>query len=221
VLVGGNRRATCVVVHHDDRSREDRPLEDSELVERAQHGDVEAYEELVRRHQELAVRTAYLVAGTGADADEVAQEAFVKAYYALPRFRTGAPFRPWLLRIVANEARNRRKASRRREGATLRLQASLPVEQAAPSPEEEVLASESRATLLAALNGLREDDRLTVAYRYFLGLSEEEMATALGCARGTIKSRLSRSLGRLRAALAGAAGFERPDRQSGPGVSGD
>ena len=167
------------------------------------------------------MRTAYLVAGTGADADEVAQEAFVKAYYALPRFRAGAPFRPWLLRIVANEARNRRKASRRREGVTLRLQASLPAEQAAPSPEEEVLASERRADLLAALNGLREEDRLTVAYRYFLGLSEEEMAAALDCARGTVKSRLSRSLGRLRAVLAETIGAERTDRQRRPGASGD
>jgi RNA polymerase sigma factor (sigma-70 family) len=207
-LLIGNRRAVRVVLHDENRSREGRPLEDSELVERAQHGDVKAYEELVRRHQELAVRTAYLVAGTGADADEVAQEAFVKAYYALPRFRPGAPFRPWLLRIVANEARNRRKASRRREGVALRLRASLPTDQAAPSPEEEILASERRAALLDALNGLREEDRLAVAYRYFLGLSEEEMATALGCARGTVKSRLSRSLGRLRGALTAAAGGE-------------
>jgi RNA polymerase sigma factor (sigma-70 family) len=141
------------------------------------------------------------VAGAGADAEEVAQEAFVKAYYALPRFRAGAQFRPWLLRIVANEARNRRKASRRREGAALRLQASLPTGQTAPSPEDEVLASERRAALLDALNTLRQEDRLAVAYRYFLGLSEEEMATVLGCARGTVKSRLSRSLGRLRSVL--------------------
>lgn len=142
--------------------------------------------------------------GTAADADEVAQEAFVKAYYALPRFRPGAPFRPWLLRIVANEARNRRKASRRRERVALRLQATVPADRAAPSPEDEILASERRAALLGALNGLRAEDRLTVAYRYFLGLSEEELAAVLGCARGTVKSRLARSLGRLRAALTAA-----------------
>ena len=217
----GNRRAVRVVLHDENRSREGRPLEDSELVERAQHGDVEAYEALVRRYQDFAVRTAYLVSGTSADAEEVVQEAFVKAYYALPRFRLGAPFRPWLLRIVANEARNRRKASRRRENVALRLQATLPTDQAAPSPEDEVLASESRATLLAALNGLREEDRLTVAYRYFLGLSEEEMATALGCARGTIKSRLSRSLGRLRGVLLEAAGAERDEHPSQSGATGD
>jgi RNA polymerase sigma factor (sigma-70 family) len=212
-IARGNHGDASVVVHHDDRSLEGWALEDSELVERAQHGDVQAYEELVQRHQELAVRTAYLVAGARADAEEVAQEAFVKAYYALPRFRPGAPFRPWLLRIVANEARNRRKAARRREGFALRLRASLPTDQAAPSPEEEVLASESRAVLLDALNALREEDRQAVAYRYFLGLSEEEMATALGCARGTVKSRLSRSLGRLRGALAEAARTVRANKE--------
>lgn len=165
------------------------------------------------------MRTAYVVAGPGVDADEVAQEAFVKAYYALPRFRPGAPFRPWLLRIVANEARNRRKASRRRERAALRLQASLPATQAAPSPEEEVLASERRASLLDALNRLREEDRLTVAYRYVLGLSEVEMATALGCARGTVKSRLSRALGRLREVLARVSSVEVGDRSRAPGAT--
>ena len=218
-MLVGNRCARRGVLHHDDRSREGRLLEDSELVERAQHGDVEAYEGLVRRYQELAVRTAYLVAGTAADADEVAQEAFVKAYYALPRFRPGAPFRPWLLRIVANEARNRRKASRRRESAALRLQATMPADHAAPSPEEELLASERRSALLGALNGLREEDRLTVAYRYFLGLSEEEMAAALGCARGTVKSRLARSLGRLRGVLTAEAGAERGETAHEPGAT--
>jgi RNA polymerase sigma-70 factor (ECF subfamily) len=161
------------------------------------------------------------VAGSGADADEVAQEAFVKAYYALPRFRPGAPFRPWLLRIVANEARNRRKATRRRENVALRLQASVPTDLAAPSPEAEIVASETRATLLNALNELREEDRLTIAFRYFLEFSEEEMATALGCARGTVKSRLSRSLGRLGAALAKADIAERADQSSLSVATGD
>lgn len=200
---------------------EGRLLEDSALVERAQDGDVGAYEELIRLYQEMAVRTAYLVAGSAIDADEVAQEAFVKAYFALPRFRPSAPFRPWLLRIVANEARNRRKASRRRENVALRLQASLPALPSSPSPEEEVLASERRAVLLDALNRLREEDRLTVSYRYFLGLSEEEMATALGCARGTVKSRLSRALGRLREALGAASRAETGRHPPAPGATGE
>src|SRR5438132_12703638 len=97
-----------------NRSVEGRPLDDTALVERARNGDVNAYETLVQHYQELAFRVAYQVTGDAADAEDAAQEAFVNAYYALGRFRPGAPFRPWLLRIVANEARNRRMAAHRR-----------------------------------------------------------------------------------------------------------
>jgi RNA polymerase sigma factor (sigma-70 family) len=181
---------------------EGRPLEDTELVERARGGDVNAYEELVRRYQELAFRTAYLILGGAAEAEDAVQDAFAKAYYALPRFRTGAPFRPWLLRIVVNEARNRRRSAGRRTNLALRVAAARPSEDAAPSPEVAALAEETRVTLLGAVNQLREDDRLVIAYRYFFDLSEAEMATALGVPRGTVKSRLSRALGRLRGLLA-------------------
>ena len=90
---------------------EDRPLEEQELVERARSGDVGAYEQLVRRYQDLAVRVAHVVGGSAAEAQDAAQEAFVKAFAALGRFRAGAPFRPWLLRIVSNEAITRARAS--------------------------------------------------------------------------------------------------------------
>ena len=73
-------------------------------MERAKHGDENAYATLVTRYQAVAARTAYVITGSDAEAEEAAQDAFVKAYYALDRFRSGAPFRPWLLRIVANEA---------------------------------------------------------------------------------------------------------------------
>jgi RNA polymerase sigma-70 factor (ECF subfamily) len=186
---------------------EGRPLEESELVERARRGDAGAFEALVRRHQEIAFRTAYLILADASDAEDAAQEAFVKAYAALPRFRAGAPFRPWLLQIVANEARNRRKAAGRRARLALRAAEDRPPDDAAPSPERAALAAEERAVLLDALNQLRPEDRLTIAYRYFFDLSEAEMAHALGCARGTVKSRLSRSLDRLRALLGpGATG---------------
>ena len=85
-----------------------RPLDDTRLCEQARSGDVDAYEELVRRYQRLAYRTAFVVTRSSADAEDAAQEAFVKAYYALDRFRPGAPFKPWLMRIVVNAARNRR-----------------------------------------------------------------------------------------------------------------
>jgi DNA-directed RNA polymerase specialized sigma24 family protein len=101
---------------------EGRPLDEAELVERAKGGDHGAYGEIVHAYQGIAFRTAYLIAGDASEAEDAAQEGFVKAFYALPRFRSGAPLRPWLLRIVANEARNRRRSAGRR--AHLALQAA-------------------------------------------------------------------------------------------------
>jgi RNA polymerase sigma factor (sigma-70 family) len=175
-------------------SLEGRPAEDAVLVERAQNGDTEAYGELVRRYQALATRTAYVITGLSAEAED----AFTKAYFALGRFRTGAPFRPWLLRIVANEAKNRRKAAGRRPTVDLSVAEDRPSGDTALSPEEAALASERRTFVLAALGKLREEDRLVISYRYFMQLSEAEMAEALGVARGTVKSRLSRAIARLR-----------------------
>jgi RNA polymerase sigma factor (sigma-70 family) len=178
-----------------------RPQAESELVERARRGDERAYEELVRRHQGIAFRTAYLVAGDATDAEDAAQDGFVKAYRALGRFRAGAPFRPWLLQIVANEARNRRRSAGRRAGLALRAAGEDPSGGAAPSPEGNVLAGEERERLLGAVNGLREEHRLVIACRYFLDLSEEETAAALGWRKGTVKSRTARALARLREEL--------------------
>jgi RNA polymerase sigma factor (sigma-70 family) len=177
-----------------------RPLEEADLVERARQGDVTAYEELVRKYQDLAIRTAYVIAG-GADALDAVQEAFVKAYSSLGRFRAGSSFRPWLLRIVANEAINRRRSSRRHANLLVRAAEGRPPDDAAPSPEAAALAQERQRELLAAINRLRVEDRLMIAYRYWFELSEAEMAEALGCARGTVKSRLSRALGKLRELL--------------------
>ena len=129
----------------------------------------------MRRYQRLALRTAAVITGRD-DAPDAAQEAFVKAYRSLDRFREGAPFRPWLLRIVANEAINRVRSNRR----------------------SAALAAEQQRDLVAAMNRLRPEDRLVIAYRFFFELSESEMAEALGCARGTVKSRLSRAMARLR-----------------------
>ena len=168
-----------------------------------------AYEELVRRHQAVAIRTAHLFAPDG-DAEDAVQEAFVKAHAALGRFRAGAPFRPWLLRIVANEARNRRRSAGRRAGLALRSVEDRRPDDAAPSPESAVLVDERRSWLLAGINALREDDREVITARYFLDLSEAESAELLGLPRGTVKSRLSRALGRLRDSL-GSAEPERLD----------
>jgi RNA polymerase sigma factor (sigma-70 family) len=179
-----------------------RPLAEHDLVERARAGDPGAYAALVRGHQEIAFRTAYLITGNAADAEDAAQEGFVKAYRALGRFRAGEPLRPWLLTIVANEARNRRRSAGRRAALALRAAGEEhPSGEAAPSPEAALLAGERRAALLAALSRLRDDDRLVIGCRYLLELTEAETAAALGIKPGTVKSRLSRSLERLREEL--------------------
>ena len=180
---------------------EGRPPTESELVERAKRGDARAYEEIVRMHQGIAFRTAYVVAGNAADAEEAAQDGFVKAWRALGRFRRDAHFRPWLLQIVANEARNRRRSAGRRGDLALRAAAEEVSGGAAPSPEAALIAGEDRGRLLDAVNELPEDARLVVSCRYFLGLSEEETAAALGLRLGTVKSRTARALDRLRESL--------------------
>ncbi|HZA26609.1 MAG TPA: RNA polymerase sigma factor [Actinomycetota bacterium] len=194
-----------------------RPLEETELVERARNGDVHAYEELVRRYQEAAVRLAYPIVGAPGEAEDAVQDALVKAYYALGRFRPGMPFRPWILRIVTNEARNRRKAAGRRAHLALRVTQDRPSGDAVPSPEASVLEDERRRTLLEAVNRMAEKDRVVIAYRYFLEMSEEEMAESLGWARGTVKSRLSRAMRRLRGILS-EVGMPEDDAMGGSGA---
>ena len=177
---------------------EGRPEEDAELFARAQRGDIDAYEEIVQRYQQLAFRTAYVITRSAAEAEDAAQDAFVKAYRALASFRTGAEPRPWLLRIVANEARNRMRSAVRRQRLELRLAEGFRQGDAAPSPEAAAVDADERRRLVSLVGDLEENDRLIIASRYFLELSGEETAAALGIPEGTVKSRLSRALGRLR-----------------------
>src|ERR671930_2742293 len=156
-LHSSHRCRTCEV--------EGRPLDESELIARAQRGDATAYEELVHAYQGIAFRTAYLITGGAAEAEDAAQEAFVKAWRALGRFRSGAPFRPWLLRIVANEAHNRRRSAGRRAQLALRAATEIPSGDAAPSPEAALLGAEQREWLLEVVNGLPDDQRVVISPR--------------------------------------------------------
>jgi RNA polymerase sigma factor (sigma-70 family) len=174
---------------------------DDDLVERARRGHADAYDELVHRYTEMAFRTACVVTGSAADAEEAVQDAFVKAHRAMSRFRPGAPFRPWLLRIVGNEARNRRRSAGRRAALELRAVESLGAGAAVPSPEHAAEAADDRRALLGALERLPDDQRQVVTCRYLLQLSVEETAGALAIPEGTVKSRLARALDRLRALL--------------------
>ena len=170
--------------------------DDGELVARARGGDPAAYGELVETHAPVAKRTAVFL-GAGADADDVVQEAFVKAYKALGGFREGAAFRPWLLRIVANETKNAVRARGRRER---REHLAVPLG-VVLDPADEAVSLERRTELLAAVRALPDQLRRVVTCRYLLDLDEQETAVVLGCPRGTVKSRLHRALGRLRDAL--------------------
>ena len=133
---------------------------------------------LVARYTLRAHRAAFLL-GAGEEADDVVQEAFVKAFRHLSRFRVGEPFGPWLLRIVANETRNLTRSRRRREA----------------------LAAERRAWLVAAVNGLPDRERRVLVCRYFLDLSVAETAQVLAWPLGSVKSRTARALNRLRGLL--------------------
>lgn len=175
-------------------------LDEQELIRRARGGDLDAYERLVRAHQAAAQRLAMVIAGAD-DAQDVAQEAFVKAHAALARFREGAAFRPWLLRIVANEARNAvRGRTRRRVRDHRWIFSEMPV---GADTESEVMARERDAALWSALSHLADADRAVLGCRYLLELSVEETATALRLPLGTVKSRQNRALRRLGALLDG------------------
>jgi RNA polymerase sigma factor (sigma-70 family) len=177
-----------------------RPVSEHDLIDRAKRGDVGAFGELVRMHEQIAFRTAYLITRDRDEAQDAVQDAFIRAYRALWRFRSGAPFRPWLLRIVINESRNRGRSAGRRAALAARAQAQVALD-AGPSPEATVLESERREAVLAGLNAVSDDHRLVIICRYVLELSEAETAVALSCRPGTVKSRLSRALEHLRDAM--------------------
>jgi RNA polymerase sigma factor (sigma-70 family) len=175
---------------------------ESQLLTRARAGDRDAYGVLVARHQAVAFRTAFVVCGDAAEAQDAAQEGFLKAYLALDRFRPGAPFRAWLLAIVANEARNRRRSAGRRAHLVTRAAALVPPgERHGASADVAVLEREQRAALAAALHRLSDDHREVLVLRHLLDLSEQETAAVLGCRLGTVKSRHARALRRLRDVL--------------------
>jgi RNA polymerase sigma-70 factor (ECF subfamily) len=170
--------------------------EDSAAIEGARRGDTAAFGTLVERYQEVAFRAAYLIVRNAAAAEDVAQEAFVRAYRTLGRFRPGEPFRPWLLRIVTNAALNEVRSRTRRVGLFAR--AAAVAERAFEPPDAAVEAGDEAAGVLRAINALPLDDRVVLYLRYYLELPEREIAAAIGKPPGTVKSRLHRASARLR-----------------------
>jgi RNA polymerase sigma-70 factor (ECF subfamily) len=173
--------------------------EESALAARAAAGDHDAYAALVRPHEAVAYRVAVAITGRSAGAQEAVQNAHLKAYRSLRRFRAGAAFRPWLLRIVVNEAHNVRRSERRHE--RLAARAAERLEPPGADAAEGMFAREEVAAVLRALGRLSDSDRLVVALRYFAELSDAEAAELAGTTPGAYRVRLVRARRRLQALL--------------------
>lgn len=171
-------------------------MDEIDLAVRARAGDGTAWEALVRQHQDAVFRLAYLLLGDADEAEDVAQDAFIRAFAALQRFDTTRPLRPWLLTIAGNLARNRRRAVGRYLAAMRRVLQGQP--QHGPSPEQQSGQQWEAEILWQAVRRLRSRDQQIIYVRYFLDLSESETAAILEIAPGTVKSRLHRALSRLR-----------------------
>lgn len=184
---------------------------DRAAVERAVGGDEAAFEELVRRHQRTVHGLAAHLLGSREDALDAAQDAFLRCYRALPRFRGEAAFRTWLIGITVNVCRTRlASAEHRRRQRSLPLTrpdpatgdtVPLPIPDPAPDPETVTRAGETRAALLRALAALSREHREVLLLREVHGLDHAEVAAVMGCALGTVKSRVARARAALREAL--------------------
>ena len=177
------------------------PQPDDVLVLRARAGDRVAFGELVRRHQTAALRVAAAVTGSTEEARDIVQDAFVQSYRSLDRYRGEAPVRSWLLRIVANHAKNALRSSARRRGREDRF-AVLDRARADADPVSQPIVDRAEVnSLLGMLTALPERDREVLALRFVAGLSEADTATTLGVPVGTVKSRASRALAHARELL--------------------
>lgn len=165
-----------------------------EQIALARQGDPAAWESLMAAHQEAVFRMAYLLLGDPDDAQDAAQEAFLRAYSSLPRFDLHRPLRPWLLRIVTNLARNRLRSAGRYFAALARYARAEPEALIQAGPEQ---PADSEA-LWRSVRRLPPDAQQVIYLRYFLEMSEGEIASTLNVAAGTVKSRLHRALARLR-----------------------
>jgi RNA polymerase sigma-70 factor, ECF subfamily len=172
------------------------PFEEPELIRRARQGESSAWTALMHLHQEPIFRFAYLLMGDADEAEDIAQETFIRAYRALDHFDIQRPMRPWLLRIAANLASNRRRSFGRYFSA---LQRAFQQENPAQKGVEQQSQQAGRAReVWEAVRQLKPVDAQVIYLRYFLELSTDEVAQALDVPAGTVKSRLHRASDRLR-----------------------
>ena len=171
-------------------------MDESTLIRHAVTGDAAAWEPLVLAHQEAVFRLCYLLLGDPDDAEDVAQETFLRAWNHLKDFDPTRPLRPWLLSIASNLSSNRRRSAGRYLAALTRSFRHEPT--SSRSVEEKSTRNLEAGQLWKAVQTLSLPDQQVVYLRYFLDLSVGETAQALEIAEGTVKSRLSRALERLR-----------------------
>lgn len=172
--------------------------DEQDWIDAARRGDANAWEQLVQAHQQPIFRLAYLILGDADDAEDVAQETFLRASAALERFDPSRPLRPWLMQITTNLCRNWLRSVARYLGALQNVFHNEPISPTAVQLAEQNLEAEA---LWKAVRRLRMEDQQVIYLRYFLDCSEMETAETLGVARGTVKSRQHRALARLRAVL--------------------
>jgi RNA polymerase sigma-70 factor (ECF subfamily) len=195
------------------RSKAVRADEERDLVLACQRGDLSAYERLVRAYQDAALRGAFLLTGNRQVAEDVAQNAFLQVFRHLDRFNTERAFRPWFFGILANEARQSLRRQRRQP--TVAWSVTPAALDGANPLLDDLVRDDERAQVRAALAALAEPFRTVVILYYVNELAVDEIATALGCRVGTVKSRLHTARKHLRAALTTQAAPETSNRVTG------
>jgi RNA polymerase sigma-70 factor, ECF subfamily len=178
----------------DQRSRPMRQPSDETLAQRAQQGEISAFAELVSRYQRTVLNLAYRMLGDPQEAEDVAQEVFIRAYQSLGSFDSSRRFFSWLYRIAVNRCLSVR-ARPRTESLDEEDGAALP--DPANSPEQQAARGETRAAVQRAIAALPQHERALVALRYGADLSYEEIAATMQLPLGTVKTRLFRARQRL------------------------
>ena len=190
----------------DSKSSNFSNVEDIQIVAQVLEGNTEAFSALVQRHRERVYHTAYSLVGDLDEADDLAQEAFLKAFRALRRFRGQSLFFTWLHRIAVNCCLDHLKSKHRRSFVSLedyREDWDAPLAWVGRSEKSDVRVErrELQELLERALGDLSEGYRVTFVLRELEGLTYEEIAELLGCSIGTVKSRLFRGRAKLREIL--------------------
>ena len=178
-------------------------MDDNEAIARLKRGDIGGLEQLVRRYQVRALRAAFLVVRDKATAEDLVQNAFLRVYSRIEQFDATRPFEPWFLRIVANDAMKAAARGGRQVPLEDEADEDLFASPGPPDPLSLVEQAETSAAIWATLGELTPQQRTAVVLRYYLGLSEAEMAARLDTPPGTIKSRLHAARERLRQLLPG------------------